>query len=124
VLTLGMKADEALERYRIVVQGAEDGSVKYPDSDNAAGTIGVTQEAQATAGNSVPVRLLGVSHVEANEAISAGGLVMCDADTGKAKAATSASGVQLYVVGVALETAEADGDIIKMLVRPGETQSD
>lgn len=124
LLTVGFKADEVLARYRIVVQGAEDWSVKYPAGDNAAGTIGVTQEDQATAAKDVPVRMAGISHVEAQEAIARGGLIMCEASTGKAKAATSASGVQLHIVGRALEAAAADGDIIKMLVLPNETQSD
>lgn len=72
---------------------------------------GVLQNKPDAAGKSASVRVYGVSKVTAGAAITAGAEVSSDAN---GKAATSTTGD--YIVGIALEAAAADGDIIAVLI--------
>lgn len=88
---------------------------------------GVLQDKPNAAGRSGSVRVYGVTKVVAGAAITEGDPIASDA-AGKAKAAvtgrtnTSDAGaandalIGSYVLGIALEPAAADGDVISMLI--------
>lgn len=89
--------------------------------------IGVLQNKPSAQGRSATVRVLGVSKVEAGAAITVGARVASNA-SGKAVTATAATVdtsdagvasdavVGSNVLGIALEAAAADGDIIPVLL--------
>lgn len=72
-------------------------------------------------GNRVDVVLLGVTEVEAGAAFAAGTLLTADA-TGRAIVAAPAAGVNNRIAGVALQPANAAGDIVQMYVNPMSLQ--
>lgn len=76
--------------------------------------IGVSTAAAAAAGDQVPVQFGGVARITASAAISAGAQVMPTA-SGAGKCVTAA-GATAKSVGVALEAAAADGDVIAVLL--------
>jgi hypothetical protein len=82
--------------------------------------LGVALVAATAAGDLVPVQQFGVAKLTASAAISVGAQVMPTA-SGAGKVSTS-SGATARTVGVALEAAGADGDIIKVqLLLAGNT---
>jgi len=102
-------AGEDLEAFRRVKLSS--GEVVYADQIDSDGWIGVTQE-KVSDGAMVTVRLKGTgrtSKMVASEALSSGASLYA-ADDGKV--ADTASG---NVIGVALEAATADGDVIEVL---------
>lgn len=74
---------------------------------------GILQNKPSAAGRPAVVRMLGLSKVSADAAISAGALVGTSAD-GQADAKTAGTDTTNYVAGVALEAATAAGEIIKI----------
>lgn len=84
---------------------------------NAGDAIGVSQEASAAASaTEIPVAVLngGKIDVESGAAITVGARVMSDA-TGRAITATGATA---RVLGIALETSGAAGQVITVLAKP------
>ncbi len=104
-------AGEALAAYRRVKMSAA-GTVSYADADEKA--VGVT-EAEAASGAYVPVRLLGgTTHkVTASAAVTANASIYAQND-GKVDDAGAGSGSA--AIGIALEAALADGDVIECLL--------
>lgn len=75
--------------------------------------------AEIAAGNTtVPVYRSGIFKMTANAAITAGNAVAFDAAANKIKAAVAAN-VAADIIGVALETCDAQNDTILVEVRPG-----
>lgn len=122
-ITLIAAADQSTSQYRAIkVDTAEKGAVA------GAGefAIGVLQNKPA-AGEAATVRVAGVTKMVAGAAVAAGARVAPDA-AGKAKTAvaatvnTSDAGAASdavtasHVLGIALEAAAADGDIISVLI--------
>lgn len=110
--------------YRAVVADGA-GAVKKPAAAAAPGFIGFTQEAQATQNKSVNVQEYGHSLAVASAAITVGDRCDIADSTGKIRSCEAAlidvavnPAEVVEVVCVALEAATADGDIIKVLIRP------
>ena len=77
--------------------------------------IGVALTAAAS-GDQVQVQIGGIAKITASAAVSIGDAVMVTA-SGSGKVSTS-SGATALDVGIALEAAAADGDVIAVLLRP------
>lgn len=110
VLTRSELADAAITQYRIVKITSTGVAAATADTD---AMIGVAQETVA-AGETVPVRMIGTSKVTASDAISKGARLT--ATTG-GKAVTTVTNLKT-IIGIALEDAAADGDIIEVLLTP------
>jgi hypothetical protein len=112
-------AGGAIAPYRIVRFSAADTVVQAAAANDAA--IGVSDSIAVVSGERVDVQLVGVGEVEAGAAITVGVLLMSDAQ-GRAIPAAAAAGVNVRVVGVALEPAVAAGDVIRFQQSPGAFQ--
>lgn len=121
VLDLPFKAENDFSEEFVVVElGSSSDEVDLPASTSAQ-PLGVTQNA-ADEGESVSVRVSGVTQVVANGAYSKGDLLGIAATTGRVDTATALDstwdGSDTYAVGIALEAAGAAGEIHPMLIRP------
>lgn len=116
LLPLPYEANEALTKQRFV-KLAGDEAVDMADTAGEV-VIGVTRVSatadEATDGKVVAVDVLGNPWVEAGAAITRGAKVMTNA-AGKAIAATATN----VPVGIAMQAAAADGDLITVLLTPG-----
>ena len=83
--------------------------------------IGVSSEIPVVLNERCDVIMEGIAFVVAGAAITRGALVTTDA-SGRAVTAAPAAGVNNRVVGVALESAAALGDVIRVLINPGSVQ--
>jgi hypothetical protein len=95
--------------------------VKLDNNGNAVlcGSNGVAigiLDGKPKAGERTAVNILGTSQVVAGGAISVGSKVISDAN-GKAVALPSTPGTY-NVIGIALQSAGSDGEIIEILIRP------
>ena len=108
-------AEGAIPASRIVTMGTAETQTTLATS--AADTaLGVSQsQADAADGSVIDVTMVGIVDVEAGAAIAAGAWVTADAN-GKAVATTTAGD---EVVGKALTSSAADGDIINLLIEGG-----
>lgn len=106
------KANAAVAIHRIVKLAA-NGEVTQSTATAADAHIGVTDR-PAPVGESVEVTVYGMATVEAGGAIARGAQIKADAD---GKAVTAAAGQR--VVGIAIENAAAEGDLIAALIAPG-----
>ena len=107
-------ADGAIPAYTIVKQNAADDHIVAA----AAATdlfIGVTMELAAATNERADVQMLGIAYVVAGAAVTRGNRVTADA-SGRAVAAAPAGGVNNVVIGTALESATAAGDVIRVLL--------
>lgn len=116
VLDKGFVATEAIAKFRFVKGDAAAGDRHIDIADTQGEKIlGVCQEeitaGDATNGRVADVRLMGVSLVEAGAAVTQYDEVMTSA-AGKAIAATATNAI----VGVALDAAGADGDLIAVFL--------
>lgn len=123
VIDITLPADEDLsnDQYRIVVLDATSGKVRRP---NAATDIplGVLQNAPDAADKEAVVRPIGcggISKVQAGAgAVAIGVIIGCEfvdaADAGKGIAAVAT----MYPVGVVLEAAGAEDDLMSVLLCP------
>jgi Uncharacterized conserved protein (DUF2190) len=100
---------------RFVRHGAADHEVQLAANDTVP-ILGVSEQVGGVAGQPVDVIHLGVAVVEAGGAVARSSLVTADA-TGRAVVSAPAAGVNAFVGGVALETATAAGDLIRVLIR-------
>ena len=90
----------------------------------AAGTdlvIGATQDVSPALGERVDVAVSGVTYITAGAAITRGARLMSDA-SGRVITAAAAAGSNVNTVGIALESASAAGDVIRVLLNPGTFQ--
>ena len=105
------KEPTGIPRNRIVKFGAADGEVLLAAAP-ADLVVGITQETAPVLGERVDVTLSGSEQVEAGAAIPRGSRVTTDA-TGRAVVAAGGN----LIVGIALESATAAGERIRVLLR-------
>lgn len=114
-------AEAAVLPYRVVKFGSADGNVVQAAAA-ADASFGIADNlGQATSGSRVDVIQDGIAEAEAGAAITRGALLTADA-SGRVVAAAPASGSNVRVIGVALATAAAAGEIIPVSVEPGSMQ--
>lgn len=121
VLVKSYVAEAAVLPYRVVKFGTADGVVIQ---STAAGDahVGVADNlGQATAGARVDVVQSGIVEAEAGAAITRGALLSVDSSARVITAAASA-GTNVGVIGRALVSAGAAGEIINILIAPGSFQ--
>lgn len=110
----------AVAQYTIAKPGADDDTF----STAAAATddlVGVFQFSTANAGDPVRLMLTGVSRVVAGGAVTRGDRITSDAQ-GRGVSAAPAAGSNSSVVGIAMASASAAGEIIPVLLGPGQIQ--
>ncbi len=78
---------EGMERWRVVVFGAEPGGCRLPAAANAFGVLGVTTHAQSRVGKSIAVRRFGIAPVEVAGAVTRGDFLVVADTTGRVKGA-------------------------------------
>ena len=122
-LDLPMQAEnEMSEAYVVVELGTGANQVDLPAS-TAVRPFGVIQN-NADANGAVPVRCSGVTKVVANGAFSKGDKLGIAATTGRVDTVADVdatwSGATVHAIGIALEDANAAGEIVSMLIRPLE----
>lgn len=104
-----------VSRYKAVVQGPNDHECAYGTAAGVGKFLGITQEDQDN-GLTCNVRMLGNSYVSATGAIAAGASVAIgDANGNISDAAGLTTPV---VIGQALTSATAAGDLILVSIRP------
>lgn len=114
-------AEAAVLPYRIVKLGTSDGNVVQAAAA-ADALIGIADNlGQATAGGRVDVQQEGTGEVEAGAAITRGAMLMSDA-SGRAITGTAAAGTNYGVIGRALGSAAAAGEIIPVAISLGLAQ--
>lgn len=113
-LVKNFTAETAIAKRRIVSFGASEGQVIQSTSD--AGVLGVSGIRGAEAGARVDVYLSDIQDVDYGALVTAGNYVTADAN-GKAIPAAPAAGVQMQVVGRAMEAGPA-GAVGKVLIQP------
>jgi len=109
--TMTFKSAAAVTQYEFVtLAGQSDGECADCSSAGEI-AIGVAQNTASAAGQAVRVCILGVTKVNAGAAVTKGDTLQTDA-TARAIAAASAD----EVMGVAIETAAAAGDVITAII--------
>lgn len=118
ILDPGYQASTAIVKNRLVkLSGAQTVAAITASTDRALGVANVDISAgEATAGKQTAIHVLGIPFVEAGAAISIGARVMPDT-VGRAITAVTATNVPC---GVALKAAAAAGDLIPVLLTPGQ----
>jgi len=104
-----------------VIKGTADNQIALPGAANvrAIGVTGLAGDASDPKKTYVPVIILGPAKVTAGAAITAGSFVKIAGTSGKVAAVGGESAdTQIHVVGLALTSAAADGDVIDILVMP------
>ncbi len=109
-------AANALTAKRCVVLD-NNNKADMPGGANAARFGGVCQEGAA---QGAPARICRIGEVEvtAAAAFNAGEELMIAANTGKVQKIGAVAATVYNVVGIAVESAAADGDIVRMLIAP------
>jgi hypothetical protein len=113
-------AEVAIPAYRIVKPGTADDRIALATSSLDA-SIGTSTDIGAAIGERCDVQLCEIAYIEAGAAIARGALVTSDA-TGRGITAAPAVGVNVAVVGRAMEAATAAGDIINVMQSLGQIQ--
>ncbi len=113
-------AQAAINPFRIVRLGTADGTVTLATAATDL-IIGVVADVGPAAGERCDVVHAWIAFTEAGAAITRGALVTSDA-VGRAVTAAPAAGVNNRVLGLALESAVAAGDVIRVLVQGGQVQ--
>lgn len=111
---ISMNAGAAITKDRLVKISAANTVIATAAITDLA--LGAALHTAASGDNNVPIQVFGVAKLTAAAAISVGAEVMPDSGGG-GKIAT-ASGATARSVGVALEAAGADGDVISVLLLP------
>ena len=109
IINLEAGQDLSSKQYYFVSMAA-DGQVD-PTGDGLSAE-GVLQDAPSAAGYPASIAIAGITKVVAGAAITRGDLV-ASGSAGKAKTATSGN----RVLGIALEAATNDGDVISVLLK-------
>jgi len=114
----GQYSSGGIPQYAVVVQDVATAGTREVKLAAAASAkaLGISQLEPMGPGESVMVRVDGISRAIAAGAITKGDTVMIADATGKIATATAATAN--FVVGEALEAAAASGDIISIIVRP------
>ncbi len=108
-----------IDRYLIVKFGADDSTV-VPGAAATDALIGISGQTDVVSGDGVDIAHSNVHQVRAGGAVTRGDLLTSEAE-GKAVAAAPAAGDNASVIGRALASG-VDGDIIPVLVSPGQIQ--
>jgi hypothetical protein len=111
VLTLSRPAGADLSSSQLLFVKSSSGNAVLAGNNEQA--LGVLQN-DPTATGTASIMVLGVSRVIASAAIAEGAQVGSNA-AGKAKTAATGS----VILGIALEAAAADGDVIPLLLHAG-----
>ena len=120
LLSKNFQAAAAIAAYTLVKHAAADDQVQAA----AAGTdlvIGATQDVAPALGERVDVAITGITYITAGTAITRGARLMSDA-SGRVITAAAAAGSNVNTLGVALESATAAGDVIRVNLIPGTFQ--
>lgn len=115
VAGLSLEAGGTIRRNRLITQDSAGKAVEASAITNAI--LGVSL-IDASSGQQVPIQTFGVAKVVASAAITlaAGGRQVMATASGDGKCSTAA-GATARTVGLALEAAGADGDVIKVLLQ-------
>lgn len=118
-LDYSWKAENAMSEAFVCVElGTNDYDIDLPDTVASDTIIGVTQETAPTAGQSVRVRVSGITKVVANGAFSKGDTLVAAATTGRVDTiGESTAYTEDIMIGIALEAADAAGEVVEMLIR-------
>jgi len=124
-LVAPFKAENIMaEAYVVVELGTNEDEVDLPSAVTAT-PLGVVQDTAAAVGDSVPVMLSGITKVVANGAFSKGDQLAVAATTGRVDTVSGLdssfnpeAGAAQKPIGIALEAADAAGEIVPMLIRP------
>lgn len=120
LLALNYIAESAITINRLVKPGAADTGVVQASAATDSIT-GVVNELSVVTGERVDVVHQGVAWVEAGAAIVRGAPITSDAN-GRGITAAPAAGANVRILGIALESASAAGDVIRVLLEPGYMQ--
>lgn len=121
VLIKSYVAEAAVLPYRVVKFGTADGVV-IQSTAAADAHVGVADNlGQATAGSRVDVVQGGIVEAEAGAAITRGALLSVDS-SGRVITAAASAGANVAVIGRALVSAGAAGEIINILLTVGTFQ--
>lgn len=113
-------AEAAITKHRIVKFGAANGQVLQAAAVGDA-MFGAAAELDVAINDRVDVQVAGIAEIEAGAAIALGALVTSDA-VGRAVAAAPVAGTNNRIIGTAMTDALALGDIIPVLLAPGQIQ--
>lgn len=114
-------AEAAVLPYRVVKFGSADGQVVQAAAATDA-SIGIADNlGQGTAGSRVDVALSGTAEAEAGAAITRGVLLSVDS-SGRVITAAASAGSNVRVIGIAMASASAAGEIIPVSINPGSFQ--
>lgn len=105
----------------VVVQGAADNKVKLPGGADPASALGVVKRedgSSAASGDTVDIINSGIYPLVASAAITRGDKLAVAGASGKVKTAAPAAGANTFVLGIALESAAADGERVAALLCP------
>lgn len=120
-LTKSFIAEAAVLPYRVVKFGTAAGQVVQAAAA-ADALVGVADNlGQDTAGSRVDVILEGIAEATAGAAITRGALLSADS-SGRVITAAASAGANVRVIGVAMDSAAAAGEIIPINVAPGSFQ--
>jgi fructoselysine-6-P-deglycase FrlB-like protein len=116
-------ANGAITKFTVVTLSTDssDGDPRVATCGTSDKPFGIAQETVAT-GESILVRLAGISKVSANGAYSLGDALCVAAADGQVDTAAPAGGANAYVIGIALHAATAAGDECPALLRFYEMQ--
>lgn len=120
LLSKSFQAAAAIAAYTLVKHATADDQVQAA----AAATdlvIGATQDVAPALGERVDVAITGITYITAGAAITRGARLMSDA-SGRVITAAAAAGSNVNTIGVALESATAAGDVIRVNLIPGTFQ--
>lgn len=120
VLSKNALAGAAITAYTLVKQSTADDVVVAA----AAATdlvIGATQDVAPAAGERVDIAIIGITYITAGAAITRGSRLTSDA-SGRVVTAAAAAGSNIMTIGVAMESASAAGDVIRVNLVPGTFQ--
>lgn len=121
---ISFEAENAFtERYVCVELGTSDNQVDLPDTSNEQ-VVGVIQDT-ADANSAVPVMVSGITKVVAGGVITKNDKLSVVTGTGRVQKATDPTATWTgtaasteNIIGIALESASAAGEVISMLIRP------
>jgi len=114
-------AEGTISQYRIVKVGAADYGVLQATAVSESFLGVCIQPSGGASGDRVDVQMFGECLVECGGAITRGAFITSDA-SGKAVAAAPAAGTNNRVIGIALGATLASGDIMPVLLMPGQIQ--
>ena len=116
VLVETFVGDVAVTQYAAVVQGTDDYHCTLPAGQNATGFLGAAWDSNVEAGSSVPVVMIGTAWMVASGAIAAGDQVIIANAQGQVEPASAVAAGTANVIGTALSTTAAAGDIVLVML--------